>query len=127
MKSLVLFGPSRTGKTLWARSLGTHAYCIGLVSGAELKSADMVDYAIFDDIRGGFKMFPSFKEWLGCQAHVSVKCLYRDPILVRWGKPAIWINNRDPREELDGCDTEWMEANCIFIEIGTAIFRANRA
>lgn len=125
MKSLVLFGPSQTGKTLWARSLGSHAYCIGLVSGQELKGADQVDYAVFDDIRGGFKMFPSFKEWLGAQAYVSVKCLYRDPVLVKWNKPSIWLSNKDPREELDGCDTDWMERNCMFINVDRAIFRAS--
>jgi hypothetical protein len=35
VKSLVLYGPSQTGKTSWARSLGKHIYCVGLVSGTE--------------------------------------------------------------------------------------------
>jgi hypothetical protein len=33
--SLVLYGETRTGKTLWARSLGPHIYNVGLVSGSE--------------------------------------------------------------------------------------------
>lgn len=70
-------------------------------------------------------MFPSFKEWLGAQAYVSVKCLYRDPVLVKWNKPSIWLSNKDPRDELDGCDTDWMERNCMFINVDEAIFRAN--
>lgn len=115
--SLVLFGDSRTGKTLWARSLGAHIYNVGLVSGAECMKAQHVDYAVFDDIRGGIKFFPAFKEWLGAQKWVSVKQLYRDPKLVEWGKPSIWISNDDPRHSMDPGDISWMETNCIFVEV----------
>jgi GTPase SAR1 family protein len=124
-RSLVLFGDSRTGKTLWARSLGAHIYNVGLVSGAECMKASNVDYAVFDDIRGGIKFFPAFKEWLGAQAWVSVKQLYRDPKLVQWGKASIWISNDDPRLSMEAGDVSWMEANCDFIEITSPIFRAN--
>lgn len=82
-----------------------------------------VDYAVFDDIRGGIKFFPSFKEWLGCQAWITVKQLYREPKLVPWGKPAIWISNTDPRDEMLMVDIEWMNANCIFIEVKDSIFK----
>jgi len=123
--SICVYGESRTGKTLWARSLGPHIYCVGLVSGDEcLKSGD-VEYAVFDDLRGGIKFFPSFKEWLGCQAWVTVKCLYREPKLVKWGKPSIWLSNTDPRHEMSQEDVHWMEANCYFVEINSPIFRAN--
>jgi hypothetical protein len=87
--------------------------------------AQEVDYAIFDDIRGGIKFFPAFKEWLGAQAWVSVKQLYRDPKLVVWGKPSIWISNEDPRHAMEASDISWMEANCDFIEVTNPIFRAN--
>lgn len=125
--SLVLFGDSRTGKTLWARSLAPHLYTVGMVSGSELKKAsnDDVKYAVFDDIRGGIKFFPAFKEWLGAQQYVTVKELYREPRLVKWGKPSIWISNDDPRLVMDPGDVSWMEANCVFVEVTEAIFRAN--
>lgn len=87
--------------------------------------ADDVKYAVFDDIRGGIKFFPAFKEWLGGQATVCVKRLYRDPKLVAWGKPSIWISNDDPRMSLDPSDVGWLEANARFIEIREPIFRAN--
>ena len=61
VKSLVLYGPSQTGKTTWARSLGAHIYQVGLLSGSECMKAPDVEYAVFDDIRGGMKFFPSFK------------------------------------------------------------------
>lgn len=118
VKSLVLFGvESKTGKTTWARSLGKHIFCVGLVSGSECMKAQNVDYAIFDDIRGGFKFFPSFKEWLGCQMRVSVKVLHKEPVQLKWNKPSIWLANRDPRLEMHQDDVYWMEANCIFLEI----------
>lgn len=123
--SLCIYGESRLGKTLWARSLGSHIYCVGLLSGEECLRASEVDYAIFDDIRGGIKFFPSFKEWLGCQAWVSVKCLYREPKLVQWGKPSIWISNTDPRNEMLQADVDWMDKNCIFVCVDSPIFRAN--
>lgn len=126
-RSLVLWGESRLGKTLWARSLGAHIYCVGLVSGAECMRAASVDYAIFDDIRGGIKFFPAFKEWLGCQRSVTVKQLYREPCLVDWGKPAIWLSNTDPREGLDPADARWLEANAFFVDLSTPIFHANIA
>jgi len=125
MKSLVLYGKSRTGKTLWSRSLGKHIYCIGLVSGAECAKAASADYAVMDDIRGGIKFFPAYKEWLGCQAWVTVKELYREPKLVQWGKPTIWLSNVDPRLQMPQEDIEWLEDNCIFVECNETIFRAN--
>lgn len=123
--SLCLFGESRTGKTLWARSLGTHIYCVGLVSGDECMKAPEVDYAVFDDLRGGFKFFHAFKEWLGAQAWVTVKQLYREPKLTKWGKPSIFLSNQDPRTGLDSTDVDWLEKNCVFVECNEAIFRAS--
>ena len=136
-KSLVLYGPSRLGKTLWARSLGVHAYTMGMVSGQVL-CRDMPDatYAVFDDMRGGIGMFPSFKEWFGAQSVVTVKSLYRDPVQMAWGKPCIWLANADPRDQLKADitdrtpkgrvdliygDIDWLEANCIFVELQHSI------
>lgn len=117
VKSLVLYGPSQTGKTTWARSLGKHIYVLGLVSGKICSEATDVDYAVFDDIRGGFKFFHAFKEWLGCQAFVTVKELYKEPRQLPWNKPSIWCSNADPRIEMLQVDIDWMEENCIFIEV----------
>lgn len=125
VKSLVLYGPSQTGKTSWARSLGKHIYCVGLVSGTECLKAPDVEYAVFDDIRGGIKFFHSFKEWLGCQPHLSVKELYREPKVIEWGKPSIWCSNADPRNEMLMVDIEWMEMNCTFIEITEPVVEFN--
>nr|UBJ26231.1 replication-associated protein [Giant panda feces-associated gemycircularvirus] len=109
------------------RDGGSHVYIMGLVSGAELMKAPEADYAVFDDMRGGFKYWPSFKEWLGCQAYVTVKVLYREPALVKWNKPTIYVANSDPREEVGVTDVEieWLNQNCHFIHVEESIFRAN--
>lgn len=98
---------------------------MGLVSGEECLRAPDVDYAIFDDIRGGMKFFHAFKEWLGCQSYVTIKCLYKEPKLTKWGKPSIWLANNDPRDEMTHTDIDWMNANCMFINVTSPIFRAN--
>lgn len=132
VKSLVLWGRSRTGKTTWARSLGSHVYCIGLVSGTECAKGINAEYAVFDDIRGGLGFFHGYKEWLGAQPHVPIKELYREPRYMRWNKPSIWICNKDPRLEAyppnATPDWEWMEDNVDFIEVTgplIATFHAN--
>lgn len=119
--SLVLYGGTRTGKTTWARSLGSHVYCIGLVSGTECAKGLDAKYAVFDDIRGGFSYFHGYKEWLGAQPHVSIKELYKEPRYMKWNKPTIWICNTDPRLDPYPADKrpdfEWMEGNAVFIEV----------
>lgn len=113
------------GKTVWARSLGNHVYFCGLYSGAEALKAPKADYAIFDDIQGGIKFFHGFKNWLGCQFNFQVKVLYKDPVMIKWGKPSIWVANSDPRDELQAGEISWMEANCDFVEVTTPIFHAS--
>ena len=44
---------------MWARSLGSHAYFGGLFSLEEWEIDENVDYAVFDDIQGGFQILSS--------------------------------------------------------------------
>lgn len=125
-RSLVLFGGTRLGKSTWARGLGEHLYFGGLFSGGlALANSVSAEYAVFDDIRGGIKFFPGFKDWLGCQPNFMVKQLYREPVLMKWGKPSIWISNTDPRLDLSSDEIEWMEGNCLFVNVTSPIFHAN--
>lgn len=124
-RSLILWGPTRVGKTVWARSHGEHAYFCGLYSAAEAMRYRDVEYAVFDDIQGGIKFFPGFKNWLGCQAQFQVKALYRDPVLIDWGKPSIWVANTDPRADMVVEDIQWLEGNCDFVYIEETIFHAS--
>jgi len=106
-----------------------------MFSGSDALSVDDdVKYAVFDDIRGGIKFFPAWKDWLGAQREFMVKQLYADPRMFKWGRPSIWCANKDPRDEMrlhffkgeftEG-DIEWLEANCIFVEINSPIFHAS--
>lgn len=111
-KSLILIGESRLGKTVWARSLGKHAYFGGLFSLDE--NVGDVKYAVFDDIQGGLEFFHAYKFWLGHQAEFWATDKYRTKQKITWGKPAIWCSNTDPRMD-KGADADWLDANCDFI------------
>lgn len=121
----MLWGPTRTGKTVWARSLGKHIYYCGLFSGKDATDTRDVEYAIFDDMQGGIGFFHGWKNWLGCQQQFQIKVLYRDPVSIMWGKPSIWIANEDPRVGMKEHDVEWLEGNCDFVHVTTTIFHAN--
>jgi len=116
---------------VWARSLDpNHGYFHGLYSGREALRIGRdggCRYAIFDDIQGGIKFFPGFKNWLGGQSQFQVKVMYKDPVLIDWGRPCIWLSNKDPRAEMDHEDVEWMEANCTFVNLDSTIFHARTA
>jgi len=118
-QSLVLIGPSRLGKTMWARSLGNHVYFGGLFSLDEF-SPD-VDYAVFDDIQGGLEFFHGYKFWLGHQQTFFATDKYRGKKLIQWGKPAIWCSNTDPRID-KGADYDWLCANCTFIFVDSPLW-----
>ncbi|YP_010798083.1 MAG: replication-associated protein [Genomoviridae sp.] len=124
-KSLVLWGPTRTGKTVWARSVAQHLYFCGLFSGKDACGERDDRYAIFDDMQGGIGFFHGWKNWLGSQHEFKIKLLYRDPVTIRWGKPCVWISNSDPREGMSQVDIDWLEGNCIFVNVTTTIFHAS--
>ena len=72
------------GKTIWARSLGKHAYFGGLFSMDE--DIDGASFAVFDDF-GGIKFLPSYKFWLGHQSQFYVTDKYKGKKLVHWARP----------------------------------------
>ena len=95
-----------------------HAYFGGLFSLDE--SLDGVEYAVFDDINGGIQFFPQYKWWLGHQNQFYATDKYKGKKLINWGKPAIWISNEDPREQL-GADVDWLNKNVTFVYIDTPL------
>jgi hypothetical protein len=109
------------GKTIWARSLGKHIYFCGLYSGADALKHESAKYAIFDDMAGGIKCVPTYKNWLGAQQQFQVKKLYKDPVLIQWGKPSIWIANTDPRNDVSEDEITWLNANCKFYNITSSL------
>lgn len=130
-KSLVLYGRSLTGKTTWARSLGSHIYSQRVLNVKEVdRLLDVAEYHVLDDV--DLRYFPAWKDWLGGMSHIGLRLMYRDVRLINWGRPCIWCNNSDPRDVIrrslamhDGAgdgkfcqeDLDWLEANCQFIEV----------
>lgn len=117
-----MYGATRLGKTLWARSLGHHAYFGGLFSLDE--PLDDVEYAVFDDMQGGLKFFHSYKFWLGCQKQFYATDKYKGKKLIDWGKPCIYLSNTNPLCD-EGVDHDWLLGNCVLVEITEPIFHAN--
>nr|QJB18714.1 MAG: replication-associated protein [Genomoviridae sp.] len=121
-RSLIIIGDTRLGKTLWARSLGKHAYFGGLFCLDE--SLEDVDYAVFDDMQGGLEFFHSYKFWLGAQKQFYATDKYRGKKLIDWGKPSIYISNTNPLADKNA-DVDWLMGNCDIVHVDAPIFRAN--
>ena len=51
-----------------SRSFGRHMYFGGLFNMDQLDTE--ADYAVFDDIQGGFEYWPAYKSWLGGQENL---------------------------------------------------------
>lgn len=77
---------------------------------------DDADYAVFDDLQGGFTFFHSYKQWLGGQREFTTTDKYRHKRTVTWGKPCIYISNDRPGAA-GGVDIAWLEGNCLIVEI----------
>lgn len=112
-KSLLLVGPSRIGKTEWARSLGPHIYINGYYCLEELEKNG--DYLVCDDIP--WERFPVWKSILGCQREFTMTDKYRKKIVIRdWNKPCIVLWNPDmyPTEAFQSRDVaDWIDANTV--------------
>lgn len=108
------------GKTLWARSLGRHWYWNGQYNYDN--AVGDPEYAIFDDMNGGFSFLHNWKGWLGLQQSLVVTDKFKKKMDLEWGKPTIWLCNDDPRfcdSVMTGATSNctWLEANCTFVEI----------
>lgn len=124
-KSLILYGETRLGKTLWARSLGPHIYCCLQFNVDDVRgNLEEAQYAVFDDMQGGFKFFPAYKGWLGAQKSFTVTDKYKGKTTIEWGRPTIWLMNESPSSCTD-VDYDWLMGNCYIAHIGEPIFRAS--
>nr|QJB18642.1 MAG: replication-associated protein [Genomoviridae sp.] len=124
-KSLIIHGETRLGKTLWARSLGEHIYCCLQFNVDDVRAKlEVAKYAVFDDMQGGFKYFPSYKGWLGAQKSFTVTDKYKGKTTIEWGRPTIWVMNESPSSCTD-VDYEWLMGNCFIVHVGHAIFHAS--
>jgi len=115
-KSLILWGPSKTGKSEWARSLGYH---VEFRAAFNLKKySDDCEYAIFDDIKGGLRSWDNYKGWLGAQDTFEETDKYKGKKSIKWGRPTIYLANRDPLKQRGiNIEKDWIRANCFIVHI----------
>lgn len=114
-KSLLLWGGTRLGKTLLARALGKHSYFGGMWNVREFDKD--CEYAVFDDLHRGL-LDLDYKEWLGGQHQFSTTDKYHKKISVSWGRPCIYISNKDPYLTAPpSVDLDWLRGNTICVEI----------
>ncbi|KAF8633621.1 hypothetical protein AX17_004420 [Amanita inopinata Kibby_2008] len=121
-KALIVWGPSRVGKTEWARSLGTHCYW------KEMFNLDLIneaaDYVIFDDITP--KYFPTYKAWIGGQRDFNVTDKYHRKRNVAGGFPCIILMNDDPRSHSEW-DSAWIRRNAVIVNIEHELWKEHYA
>jgi len=87
------------------------------------ESLDDVEYAVFDDMQGGFGYFHSFKFWLGAQKQFYATDKYKGKKLINWGRPSIYIANENPLADpgLKAGDVDWLMGNCEIVEVMTSL------
>lgn len=116
-KSLWMHGPSRLGKTVLARSLGTHWYMGG---GWNVKNFDDdADYGVMDDLTWDQLKY-NYKGLLGLQLDVVVTDKYQHKSNIRGGRPVIVLTNVLP--DFTAEEWAWLAANVNFVGIGTKLY-----
>nr|QIK02123.1 putative C1:C2-like protein [Mulberry mosaic dwarf associated virus] len=91
--SLYICGPTRSGKTQWARSLGRHNYFTGSLS--FLDYDDFALYNVIDDIEYEKISTSWFKSLLGAQKDIILKGKYMKDFRISGGIPCIVLVNED--------------------------------
>lgn len=115
-KCLFIHGPSRMGKTQFARSFGTHNYFPGMFTLESYR--DDVEFNVFDDC--DWKFIPSRKPMFADsgdgEAVVTDKYHRKKRVKVH---PCIWLCNQLP--DFDGEDEYW-SLNGIFLYVDTRLY-----
>lgn len=122
-RSLCLVGPSRLGKTEWARSLGPHIYLNGYYMLDEIVVSGK-NYIVCDDIK--WERFPVPEAIIGCQKEFVLTDKYRKKLKIRdWRKPCIicWNDHNYPYEALrNDSFAEWFSENCLVVRCTERFF-----
>jgi hypothetical protein len=108
---LIIVGPSRIGKTCWARSLGHHMYFRNKFNVKNWD--DKADYMVLDDVpwKSICPEADDPRSVLGCQGEVHLDAKYMNARPYMINKPAIYLTNK--REPDFGDD--WWGDNAVII------------
>nr|AFB81501.1 replication associated protein [Cotton leaf curl Rajasthan virus] len=121
-QSIVIEGNSRTGKTMWARSLGPHNFlCEHLDLSPKVYSND----AWYNVIDVDPHFLKHFKEFMGAQRDWRANTKYGKPVQIKGGIPTIFLCNPGPNssykefldEEKNPSLKNWAVKNAIFITL----------
>lgn len=123
-----MVGPTRLGKTEWARSLGRHIYMCGLFN-LSVWDND-AEYLVIDDISFEF-MGGSRKSLWGSQKELTLTDKFARKRSVKWGKPMIFLCNGDNdfrylyvkgNKYLNELEIEYYEANSVIVEVQNKLY-----
>ncbi|AQT01546.1 Rep [Sida bright yellow mosaic virus] len=91
--SLIVEGDSRTGKTMWARSLGPHNYLSGHLDLNSRVYSNEAEYNVIDDVTPNYLKLKHWKELIGAQKDWQSNCKYGKPVQIKGGIPTIVLCN----------------------------------
>nr|QSS76800.1 C1 protein [Tomato curly stunt virus] len=126
--SIVIEGESRTGKTMWARSLGPHNYLCGHLDLSPKVYSNDAWYNVIDDVYPHY--LKHFKEFMGAQRDWQSNTKYGKPIQIKGGIPTIFLCNPGPtssykeflEEEKNAPLKAWALKNATFITLNEPLF-----
>nr|AQT27332.2 replication associated protein [Cotton leaf curl virus] len=127
-QSIVIEGDSRTGKTMWARSLGQHNYLCGHLDLSPKVYSNDAWYNVIDDVDPHF--LKHFKEFMGAQRDWQSNTKYGKPVQIKGGIPTIFLCNPGPHssykefldEEKNTALKNWAVKNAIFITLDRPLY-----
>lgn len=116
-KSVWLWGPSKTGKTSLARSLGKHGYIHEEWNADNF--SDEADYMVFDDI--DWEVYRRrYKSFFGCMKDITITDKYRSKKNLYYSMPAIICTNELP--DFSVHELDWLNHNVVFIKIENRLY-----
>nr|AFV52789.1 AC1 protein [Papaya leaf curl China virus] len=127
-KSIVIEGDSRTGKTMWARSLGPHNYLCGHLDLSPRVYSNEAWYNVIDDVDPHY--LKHFKEFMGAQRDWQSNTKYGKPIQIKGGIPTIFLCNPGPtssykeylNEDKNSALKDWALKNAEFITLNSPLY-----
>nr|QBO66564.1 replication associated protein [Duranta leaf curl virus] len=126
--SIVIEGDSRTGKTMWARSLGPHNYLCGHLNLSPKVYSNDAWYNVIDDVDPHY--LKHFKEFMGAQRDWQSNTKYGKPVQIKGGIPTIFLCNPGPNssykefldEDKNSALKAWAIKNAEFITLTEPLY-----
>nr|AJE24907.1 replication-associated protein [Tomato leaf curl Bangladesh virus] len=126
--SIVIEGDSRTGKTMWARSLGPHNYLCGHLDLSPKVYNNEAWFNVIDDVDPHY--LKHFKEFMGAQRDWQSNTKYGKPVQIKGGIPTIFLCNPGPNssykefldEEKNTALKNWALKNAFFVTLESPLY-----